>query len=360
MYNAVVMANLLTLFVGVFTFLLGLLRLGFLDSLMSRALLRGFITAVAIVVMVQQSFTLLGLVERSYTEGITESSSTIDRIMCLFNNIQHIHILTTLVSILACSFLLGFRIFKTRFYNLKWLQLTPEILFVVITSTYLTSYFRWDLHGLQILGHVQGGSIPFPSIPILPHAKQVKDLAFTAALIAILGFVESIVISKTYSSKYNYSVSPNRELIAMGAANIVGGLFQAIPAFGSVSRSKINDRAGATTQFSGFVAGIITLIAIFVLLPYFYYLPKAVLSSIIFVAVLSLLAEAPEDFKFMWKIGAWKDFALLSVCFLATVGVSIEAGTLLAVALSLLLTVKETSNPRITIMVKFQDFQICL
>jgi MFS superfamily sulfate permease-like transporter len=102
------------------------------------------------------------------------------------------------------------------------------------------------------------------------------------------------------------------------------------------------------------MTGVITLIAIFFLLPYFYYLPKAVLSSIIFVAVLSLLAELPEDLHFIFKVHAWRDLALLIVTFLATVIISLEFGTLLAVTLSLLLTIKETSYPRISIMVSWK------
>ncbi|RUP43904.1 hypothetical protein BC936DRAFT_136565 [Jimgerdemannia flammicorona] len=230
--NPLALASLMTLFVGLFTFLLGLFRLGFLDSLMSRALLRGFITAVAIVVMVQQSITLLGLVERSEEAGINEASSTIDRAIFVAGNFHHAHSLTTIVSGIACGFLLGFRLLKHRFPNSARLQITPEVLLVVVLATWLTSIFRWE--GLQILGDVQSGGVPWPSIPSMPKAKHVKDVAFMSALISILGFVESIVISKTYSSKHNYSVSPNRELIAMGVANIMGGLFQGIPAFGSV------------------------------------------------------------------------------------------------------------------------------
>ena len=62
-------------------------------------------------------------------------------------------------------------------------------------------------------------------------------MLITAAMIAIIGFVESVVIAKTYSTKHNYSVSANRELVALGVANIASGVFQGIPAFGSVSIS---------------------------------------------------------------------------------------------------------------------------
>ncbi|CAO3682679.1 unnamed protein product [Rhizopus stolonifer] len=343
-------ACLMTIFVGIFTFLLGIFRLGFLDSLMSRALLRGFISGVGLVVALQQGIILLGLVKLSEEKDITEASSSIARFLFLLENIQFSHALTTSVSVVSVSFLVFSRVTKSKLAKFKWVQLLPEVLTVVVVSCILTYIFDWENKGLAILGNIDSKGIPLPSIPVFPDHKHLKDLLVTSAMIAIIGFVESVVISKTFSSKHNYSVSANRELVALGTANIVSGLFQGIPAFGSVARSKINDKAGARTQMAGLIAGVGALIAIFFLLPYFYYLPKCVLSSIIFVAVLSLLGELPEDLHFIFKIGAWRDLGLLSVTFFATIMISLEFGTLLAVTLSLLLTIKETSYPRISIM----------
>ncbi|KAI8072715.1 sulfate transporter family-domain-containing protein [Gongronella butleri] len=343
-------ATLLTMFVGIFTFLLGIFRLGFLDSLMSRALLRGFITGVAVVVLVQQTIILLGMVELSEKLGITEASTTIARLAFLARNIRSVHVLSALVSLVSVILLLSCRVLKSKI-SIRWVQLLPEVLVVVVTSIILTYLCDWEHQGLAILGTIDGaGKVPLPSIAPFPANHHMKDLLVTAAMIAIIGFVESIVIAKTYSSRHNYSVSANRELVAMGVANMVSGLMQGIPAFGSVARSKINDRAGARTQMASLMTGVLTLFAIFFLLPLFYYLPKAVLSAIIFVAVLSLLAELPEDLHFIFKVHAWRDLALLTATFLATVMISLEFGTLLAVTLSLLLTIKETSYPRITIM----------
>ncbi|ORX44607.1 sulfate permease [Hesseltinella vesiculosa] len=343
-------ATLMTFFVGVFTFLLGIFRLGFLDSLMSRALLRGFITGVALVVLVQQTIILLGMVSLSEEQGITEASTTIARLAFLVRNVSHIHVLSGLVSLVSVVLLLGCRVLKAK-TNRRWIQLLPEVLFVVICSIVATYVFDWEHKGLSILGNIDGaGQLPLPSIPAFPSNHHMKDLLVTAAMIAIIGFVESVVIAKTYSTRHNYSVSANRELVALGVANVVSGLMQGIPAFGSVARSKINDRAGARTQMASLMTGVLTIFAIFFLLPYFYYLPKCVLSAIIFVAVLSLLGELPEDLHFIFKVHAWRDLALLTVTFLATVMISLEFGTLLAVTLSLLLTIKETSYPRISIM----------
>ncbi|ORZ10456.1 sulfate transporter family-domain-containing protein [Absidia repens] len=304
-------ACLMTLFVGIFTFLLGIFRLGFLDSLMSRALLRGFITGVAVVVLLQQTIILLGLVKLSEHAGISEASTSVARFIFLVKHVHQSHPLSSLVSVVSVSVLLGCRVLKSKI-NIKWILLLPEVLVVVITSILLTYFCDWEHQGLDILGTIEGaGSIPLPSIPIFPANHHMKDLLVTAAMIAIIGFVESVVIAKTFSSRHNYSVSANRELVALGVANTVSGLMQGIPAFGSVARSKINDRAGARTQMASLMTGVITLIAIFFLLPFFYYLPKTVLSAIIFVAVLSLLAELPEDLHFIFKVHAWRDLALL-------------------------------------------------
>lgn len=348
--TALAISCFITLFVGLFTFFLGFVRLGFLDSVLSRALLRGFITAVAVVVIIEQSISLFGLKELAEEDGIGEQSSTVEKLWFIIGNFSHIHILTTIVSFSSIFFLLSFGSLKKRVTKFSVLQFVPEILLCVIIYTVLTAVFRWDKDGLAILGSTKAKGFLLPSIPAVPEGVSIRALFGTSVLISIIGFVESIVISKQYATKHNYSVSPNRELVAMGVANIFGGLFQAIPAFGSLSRSKINDKAGARTQLAGFITALFVLLAIFFLLPFFYYLPKAVLAGIICVAALSLLSEAPHDVKFMWKIRAWKDLGLLLLTFMTTITVSVEAGTLIAIALSFLLVIKTSTYPRITIM----------
>ncbi|KAF9996804.1 hypothetical protein BGZ80_010437 [Entomortierella chlamydospora] len=348
--TALAISCFITLFVGLFTFFLGFVRLGFLDSVLSRALLRGFITAVAVVVIIEQSISLFGLKALADEFGIGEESSTVEKLLFIIEHFGSIHILTTVVSFSSIIFLLSFGSLKKRLTKLPFLQFVPEILLCVVLYTILTALFRWDKDGLAILGATKADGFQLPSIPAVPEGVSIRSLFGTSVLISIIGFVESIVISKQYATKHNYSVSPNRELVAMGVANIFGGLFQAIPAFGSLSRSKINDKAGARTQLAGLITALFVLLSIFFLLPYFFYLPKAVLAGIICVAALSLLSEAPHDIKFMWQIQAWSDLGLLLLTFIATISVSIEAGTLIAIALSFLLVIKTSTYPRITIM----------
>ncbi|KAJ3179127.1 Solute carrier 26 [Geranomyces variabilis] len=355
--DAVGIATLLCLMVGVFTFLLGFFRLGFLDSVLSRALLRGFVLAVAIVVMIDMSEVLLGIVPPINQCGHTgqpapskgESESPIHKLMETVANLSAAHFLTTCLSLASITFLLGMKAMKKRYNKVKWLQIVPEILVLVVVTTALSKALAWDCQGVAIL-NVKGlgeSSYDYPKIPSMSLAK-IRALMLSAILISVIGFVESIVAAKTYSAKHNYSVSPNRELVAIGVGNIVGAVFGAFPAFGSLGRSAVNDTAGAKTQMAGFVTGTAVLCTTIWLLPLFEYLPKAVCSSIIVVAALKLVEL--DDVRFILRMRAWKDLGLLLMTFLTTIVLSIESGTLLSVGVSLLLVVKHTTKTRLAVM----------
>jgi MFS superfamily sulfate permease-like transporter len=102
---------------------------------------------------------------------------------------------------------------------------------------------------------------------------------------------------------------------------------------------------------SSLLSGVICIIVTMLFLPYLYFLPHATLSGIILMAVIALLKELPHDLKFMWRVRAWKDIVLMIVTFSATVLFSLEIGTAISVVLSLLATIKQSSCPRITVLV---------
>ncbi|KAG9285776.1 hypothetical protein G9A89_013201 [Geosiphon pyriformis] len=349
--SAIILASLVTSFVGILTLLLGLIRLGFLDSILSKPLLRGFITAVGVVIIIEQLVSMLGLSELARNVGITHGSSTVQRFVFIMSNLDKVHHLTAIVSITSLTLLLISGFIKTKFVKTyPSIQFIPEILICVALYTFLCAKFEWDAEGLNILGAIKGSGFPKFSLPKPPHASHIKDCFETAVLISVIGFVESIVVTKTYATKHNYAVSPNRELVALGTANLIGSCFQCFVAYGGMARSGINDRAGAKTQLSGLVTAMFVLFSLFFLLPYFYYLPYAVLSAVVCKAALHLLHETPHDIKFMYKISAWTDLALLALTFLVTIFVSVQYGTLISIGLSLVLVVKHSTYPRITIL----------
>ncbi|KNE59325.1 hypothetical protein AMAG_03625 [Allomyces macrogynus ATCC 38327] len=376
------LAATLSLLVGIFTFMLGFFRFGFIDSMLSRALLRGFITAVALVIMIEQAPTLLGMPlvpgglpaleplppvfpipptvtsTMFWSTGTAEAvepdedePSAFDLFLTLLDRLHETHAPTLLLSIISVAFLLITGAAKQRIANRfhrPWVKLIPEILILVVATITLSWAYDWCSQGIEILGRVRFSGLPVPRFPLLKPFSVIRGLTIPAILISVIGFVESIVVTKSYAGAHNYPVSRNRELVALGVANLAGAFFHAYPAFGSLARSRVADRVGARTQLAGLVAAGFVLVAIFCLLPCFEYLPKAVMAAIILVAALSLVET--HDIAFMLQLHAWKDLMFMLFTFALTVFVSIEAGVLVSIALSLLLVVKDVAIPRITLL----------
>lgn len=152
---------------------------------------------------------------------------------------------------------------------------------MVIFSAVLTWKFGWDKKGLEILGPAENnasGLFAFKWPFQFSHMKHVRTAMSTSFVIALLGFFESSVAAKGLGEGprdgvKGMSVSANREMVALGIANTVGGCFMALPAFGGYGRSKVNASTGAKSPMSNIFLCLITLVCILVLLPYLYYLP---------------------------------------------------------------------------------------
>lgn len=99
-------------------------------------------------------------------------------------------------------------------------------------------------------------------------------------MITVIGFLDSIVAAKQNAQRFGYSISPNRELVALGAGNIVSSFFPGLlPAYGSITRSRINADVGGRSQMASLFCSALVLISTFFFLPTLYYLPRCVLAS---------------------------------------------------------------------------------
>ncbi|KAF7350960.1 Sulfate anion transporter [Mycena sanguinolenta] len=347
----IAISTIITMQVGLFAFLLGFFRLGFIDVVLSRALLRGFITAVALVIMIEQLVPMFGLTALMHE---LHPESTFDKLLFLLEYaFTHSNITTTIISFSALAVLVGIRTIKGFFQRYWWIYRLPEVLLVVIVSTILSDEFNWDQEGVEILGAVPVNSMKsFVQFPLQgANLKYLRRTTSTAMLIAVVGFLDSIVAAKQNASRFGYSISPNRELVALGSSNLVASFVPGtLPAWGSITRSRINGDVGARTQMTALVCSGVVLLATFFLLPWLYYLPKCVLSAIICLVVFSLLQEAPHDIAYYWKMSAWVDLSLMFLTFFSAIVWNIEVGITLSMIVSLLLVVHRSSKTRMTIL----------
>lgn len=264
---------------GATVLIAGLARLGFLDSVLSRPFLRGFISAIGFVIAVDQLIPELGLADRADASGVSHGSS-VDKIRFIVDNAAHLHRLTFAVAAVSFLVIMVCRELKRRLEpRFPSVAYVPDRFLVVVASAVLCARFGWDERGVDVLGTVKsatGGLFAFRWPFQLSHMKHIRAAMSTSFLIALLGFFESSVAAKSLGGSgtiQGMELSANREMIALGVANLVGASFMSLPAFGGYGRSKVNKTTGGKSPMSSVFLSLISLLCIVFLLPQFYFLP---------------------------------------------------------------------------------------
>lgn len=315
----------LALFVGVIQFLLGVFRLGFLVNFLSHPVISGFTSAAALIIGLSQLKHLLGVdIQRSHHvhEIILQAVEKFD-----INQWP-----TILLALAGIAVIIGIK---------KINKSIPGTLVAVILGIVAVWALGMNDMGVKIVGEVPSG-LPKFALPMIDNST-FSELIVIALTISLVSFMESIAVAKAIQSKHkNYQVIPNQELIALGAANIGGAFFQSYPVTGGFSRTAVNDQAGAKTGMAGIISAVLIIITLLFLTPLFYYLPKAILASVIMVAVFGLIDI--KEAKHLWSSNR-TDFWMLIVTFVGTLSLGIEQGIGLGVVLSLVMVIYKTTRP---------------
>ena len=318
-------AILLAFLSGTIQFLLGLFKMGFLVSFLSKPLIKGFTSGAAIIIGLSQVKHMLGI-------SLHQSNKIQLFAISLVNSEISIHFPTLMIGVISIFILLILK---------KWTPKIPSALVVVILSSLWVYFGKQYQEGVAVVGLVPGG-LPSFNTPNF-NIETIKNLIPISLTLAIVGYLESISISKTIAEKYKYyQLNPNQELIALGSSNIIGSLFQSYPTTGGFSRTAVNDQAGARSGVASLICALVVAITVSFFTQWFFYLPKAVLGSIIIVAVIQLI-----DIKYAIRLyNSRKDeFAILLFTFILTLFVGISQGIIYGIILSLLLLVYRASKP---------------
>jgi SulP family sulfate permease len=329
------MAILLALLVGAIQLVFGLFRMGFIVNFLSQPVISGYTSSAAIIIGLSQLKHLLGV-------DMPSSNLIHEIFQNTVANIGFTHLLTVAIGVSSIVLILGLK---------KINRSIPGPLIIVILGVLLVTVFQLSSSGLKIVGSVPKG-LPGFSLPDI-ELSEVMELLPLAFLISMVGFMESISISKAIQLKRrNYSVSANRELIGLGFANISGSLFGTFPVSGGFSRTAVNDQAGANTNLSSWISAAIVGLTLLFFTPLFYNLPNAILAAIIMVAVFGLI-----DLKsavLLYRTNK-KDFSMLLVTFISTLLFGVQVGILTGVVLSLGLVIHRSVYPHLAELGKLPD-----
>ncbi|KAH9628522.1 hypothetical protein HF086_008042, partial [Spodoptera exigua] len=183
-------------------------------------------------------------------------------------------------------------------------------------------------------------------------AKILKKVLWVGGVSrnAVVVCLASLIAYFVYEDKYNpflltakgKTVDATQEIVALGVCNIVSAFFQSIPVNGSFSRSAVSDASGVKTPGSGIYTGIIVILTLVLLTPYFYFIPRAALSSVIVCAVLQMVNY--EIIKKLWR-SSRLDLIPLFGTFLCCLFLGVEIGLVCGVGIDALLLLYYHSRP---------------
>lgn len=337
-------AILLALMSGAMLLLFGLLRMGFLASFLSHPVIAGFITASGVIIAFSQLGHVLGI--RGRGENLPQLAQQ------LWEQLPLLHLPTVLVGGCTLLFLFWVRsglkpLLQKAGMPDYWAGMLTRTgpVFAVIGTSVAAWGFDLQAQGVALVGHVPAG-LPGLDLPMLSHPAW-RELAVSALLISIIGFVESVSVGHTLAARRRQRIVPDQELIGLGASNIAAAVSGGYPVTGGFARSIVNFDAGAATPAAGMLTALgIGLTALF-FTPYLAYLPKATLAATIIVAVLSLV-----DFSILrrtWDYGV-SDFAAVAITLFVTLAVGVETGVACGVLASLALHLYKTSRPHMAVV----------
>jgi high affinity sulfate transporter 1 len=309
--QAIALAGMTALMTGSLLVLAGLLHLGYLTDLLSLPIRYGYLNGIALTVIVSQLPKVFGF--SSDAEGL------IDEVNAFVRGV------TDGKTVLA-ALVIGAASIVVVFVGRRAAPRVPWVLIAVIGGTLAVSLF--GLMDVDVVGALPRG-LPSFDVPSVPF-DDLARLAAAAASIALVAFADTSVLSRTYAAKLGDDVDPNREMIALGAANLATGLFQGFPISSSASRTPVAESAGAKTQVTGVVGAIVIALMLLVAPAALRNLPQATLGGIVIVAATSLI----EVRKVRLLLGVRpSEFWVSIACFLGVALLGVIPGIFLAIGI---------------------------
>jgi SulP family sulfate permease len=344
-YDAYEALFLLTIIVGTIQILIAVFKLGDLTRYVSESVILGFMAGAGLLIGVGQIGNFVGAAKKGTEDQSVLLRTWLTLSQATFNPRAIALGLGTIVLVL----LLHKLIVKHKLPRV-------DMLAGLIAGSLVAAYFGWSLPApsgktiVSVVGAVPA-ALPAFHVPVIDFG-WFRKLATGGLAIALLGLLEALAVAKSIATYTRQPLDYNRQCLAEGVSNLVGGFAQAMPGSGSLTRSAINYQAGAVTRASGVYSGIIVAAVVLLLGPYARFIPKSVLAGLLFITAARLI-----DWKRLgYAIRASRfDAALVLATAFTAVFISVEDSILVGVALSIVLFVPRAAKPGIRELIVASD-----
>ena len=340
------LASKLAMVTGGVLVLLRIVNFGAVVSFLSHAVVTGFITAAAILIITNQIPSILGL-------SAPPGTAVVAVLQHVASGVDSLNLAAMSIAI-GAMFLLWFcrhhleALLQSTGIHARWIGslVKSAPMYAVIISVAIV----WSMGLIQSSGVSVVGVIPnqLPTWAQMDLSlEEIQQLLPSALLMSMVIFMESTSIGAAVASKRREKIEPNQELVGLGLANLGSAMVGGFPVAGSFARTIVNFSSGAVTPVASLVTCVLVVITLVWLAPWFYYLPKAVLSAIIVMSAIQLidLHDIRKTFQFN-RI----DSVTFACTFLAVLVLGVETGILVGIAISFLLLIRSSSKPHIAVV----------
>jgi sulfate permease, SulP family len=318
-----VFAAVAAVLVGGFCLLGGLLRLGFLADLLSRPVLVGYMTGVAVIMISGQLDKVTGVA--------VEGDEFVDQVRSFVASVGDAHWPTVALAAAVLVMLLAIGRVAPKF---------PGALIAVLAATAAVALFALETRGIRVVGVIPAG-LPTPSLPVLPMA-DLQTMLIPAVGIAVVAFSDNVLTGRTFAARKGENIDANAELRALGICNVATGLTHGFPVSSSGSRTALGDAVGSRTQVYSLVALASVVAVMFLGRGLLENFPTAALGALVVFAALRLIDVA--EFR---RLGRFRrsELLLALATTAAVLGFGVLNGVLVAIALSILDLLRRVARP---------------
>jgi SulP family sulfate permease len=301
----------LTLLVGVFAILAGLLRLGRLMRYVANSVLVGFLSGVSVLIVLSQ----LG----DFTGYASEYSNKVVKAIDLFLHLTEIDLQTFAIGILAVFIILVLN--RTRLRNFS-------MLFSMVLASGAVLLLGWE--SVTTVGDIAEipSSLPRPQLPDL---SLVTALLLPALSLTLIALVQGAGVSKSYANPDGRYPDVSRDFLGTGAANVAASFFQGMPLGGSVGTSALNVSAGARTRWANFISGLVIVVVVLLFSQAVSFAAMPAMAALLIVAGIQSINI--KKVRHVWDVGVGPRSVML-VTFVATLIVPVQWAVFIGVILS--------------------------
>lgn len=319
----------LSIIVGLMCIAGGVFRFGVVADLLSRPILSGFMNGIALTIISKQLGNFCGF-------ALVSDTGFFLRVTDFLARLGEIHGPTLLVGSVTLVVIGAVSRLYPRF---------PTPLVGVVGGILLAAIFDLEGSSVALVGRIPA-EFPVPKLPAV-SINDFKALSLSALGILLVSFCSDLATAKSFAARNGYEIDPNRELIALGAANLASGISQGFAVSGADSRTAISDLAGGKTRMTGVYAAVLMTLVLLFLTRLLSLVPKSSLAAILIAAGASLF-----DLAMIRRLyrASRREFWVANVATLGVITIGVGAGIIIAVVLTVMTLLLRASRPHDAIL----------